>query len=65
MKLKVGEVRRQKGMTQREAAELLGISRGYLSQIERNKKMPSLTLARNMMHIWGLKGIEDLFNYDD
>ncbi len=40
--------RRQKGYTLKQVAELTGYSVGYISQLERNQKQPSLTALRKI-----------------
>jgi transcriptional regulator with XRE-family HTH domain len=50
---RVRALRHARGWTQVELAELLGIDRSYLSEIETGKKDPSLTI---------LKTIADGFN---
>lgn len=43
------------GLTQKEFADTLGIVQGYLSGIERGKKLPSTTLLYAICHKWGLR----------
>lgn len=43
--LKIGYVRRQKGMTQEQLAEKAGISMGFLSQIEAPNMAVGISLA--------------------
>lgn len=43
--LKIGYVRRQKGMTQEQLAEKAGISMGFLSQIEAPNMVVGVSLA--------------------
>ncbi len=40
--LRVGEIRRKKGLTQEELADNMGIGPKYLSSIERGKENPTL-----------------------
>ena len=47
-------LRETKGLTQREAAEQLGISIVHLSNIENNKSMPSPALVDRYRHLWGV-----------
>ena len=44
---RVRHLRRKLGLTQVELAELLGIDRSYLSEIETGKKDPSLTMLKS------------------
>lgn len=41
-KLKIKEIRVEKKLTQTKLAELAGMSQGYLSELEANKKSPTL-----------------------
>lgn len=43
--LKIGYIRRQKGMTQEQLAEKAGISMGFLSQIEAPNMAVGISLA--------------------
>jgi transcriptional regulator with XRE-family HTH domain len=43
---RVRALRKKNGWTQVELAELLGIDRSYLSEIETGKKVPSLTTLK-------------------
>ncbi len=47
-------VREQKGLTQRAAAEILGISYVHLSNIENNKAAPSQSLLNRYKDVWGV-----------
>ena len=42
---KIGSIRRQKGMTQEQLAEMAGISMGFLSQIEAPNMAVGMTLT--------------------
>jgi SOS-response transcriptional repressor LexA len=54
MGLRIKEIRRSKGMTQREFADSLGIVQGFLSGVERGKKTISDTLAIALCHTYGI-----------
>ena len=43
----VRELREQKGLSQAQLAEVLGVSRQTINYLERGKYVPSLTLANN------------------
>ena len=45
---RVRRLRRERNWTQVEMAELLGIDRSYLSEIETGKKDPSLTILKTI-----------------
>jgi len=50
-------------MTQKELAELIGVSRQTVNAIERNKYPPSLEVAFRIAHAFGAS-IEDMFFYE-
>jgi len=43
---RIRDLRRQRGLTQVELAEMLGVDRSYLSEIETGKKDPSLRVLK-------------------
>ncbi|NLY46819.1 MAG: helix-turn-helix transcriptional regulator [Tissierella sp.] len=43
-KLNLYEIRRQRGMSQTELAELANISHGYISELENNLKSPTINI---------------------
>ena len=45
---RVRSLRRQRGLTQVEMAEMLGVDRSYLSEIENGKKDPSLRVLKTL-----------------
>lgn len=45
---RVRELRGERGLTQIELAELMGIDRSYLSEIETGKKDPSLRVLKTL-----------------
>lgn len=54
MWLTLALAREGKKMTHKQAAEALGISRSYYTQIENGLRRPSLTLARRIVEVFGL-----------
>lgn len=44
----VVQLRERKGMKQGQLAEILGITQTYLSQIEKNKKLPNIALLEKI-----------------
>jgi transcriptional regulator with XRE-family HTH domain len=52
--------RMKKGLSQKRLAEILGIDRSYMNQIERGRKIPSLTLLKRIAKVLG-KNIKDFF----
>jgi transcriptional regulator with XRE-family HTH domain len=45
---RVRRLRKARGLTQLELAELLGVGRSYLSQIERGKRDPGLRMIKSI-----------------
>lgn len=60
---RVQELRTDRGWTQSQLAEALGVSRQTVISIERGRFDPSLPLAFEIARVFGLK-IEDVFSYD-
>lgn len=52
MKNKVRELRKQKGLTQAQLAEIIGVSRQTINAIEKEKFDPSLPTAFKMSHLF-------------
>lgn len=52
---KLKEIRLKKGYTQKELADVLGIDRSYLSQIETGRVNPSLSLLQKISDELGVK----------
>jgi len=51
---KVAELRKKQHMTQSELAEMLNISKGYLSQLEIGVRSPSLKLLKQLSKIFSV-----------
>jgi transcriptional regulator with XRE-family HTH domain len=47
-------IRESKGLTQKAAAEALGITQVHLSNIEHNKGIPSAALLGRYRELWGI-----------
>ena len=60
MRNRVRELRLQRGMTQEEVAERVGVSRQTIISIESGRYNPSILLARKLARAFG-QSIEDLF----
>lgn len=54
------KARKEKGLTQQELAEKVGISRAFLANIERGEHAPSLKVACDIAAVLG-KPVEELF----
>ena len=63
MKNKIRELRKQRGLTQEELAEIIGISRQAINAIEKEKFDPSLSTAFKMAKLFKTS-IENLFLHD-
>lgn len=60
MRNKLIKLRKNKGLTQKEVAEILGITRGYYGHIETGRRNPPLKLALNIGKLFDKK-VEDIF----
>lgn len=63
MKNRIRVLRAEKGWSQAELAEKVGVSRNSINAIENGKFDPSLPLAFRIVELFGLK-IEDVFLKD-
>lgn len=63
MKNKVRLLRKEKGLTQEQLAEFIGVSRQTINAIEKEKFDPSLPTAFKMAKLFQLP-IESFFHYD-
>jgi len=59
MKNNIANIRKQKGLTQMELAELVGVNRFHISKIERGKRSPSVKLLVKIANVLGVP-IDDL-----
>ena len=57
---KIHVYRATRRMTQQELADLVGVSRQTIMQLERNRYNPSMLLAYSIAKVFGV-AIEDLF----
>lgn len=64
MKNQLVELRNEKGWSQADLAEQLGVSRQTINSLERGKYDPSLPLAFKISKLFGLP-IEQIFQPDD
>lgn len=58
---RVREVRSDRGLTQQELADAVGVSRQSINSIEQGRYVPSLPLAMELARHFGL-AVEDLFS---
>ena len=64
MKNRLRELRQERGITQEELAEALGVTRQTIIAIEKGKYDPSLRLAFKIARFFGKK-IEEIFEPED
>ena len=64
MNNRVKELRKEKGYTQEDLAEIIGVSRQTVNAIEKQKFDPSLNTAFKMAKLFGLR-IESIFLSED
>lgn len=65
METKIRQFRQNKGITQQELAELVGVTRQTINALENARYNPSLLLAYKITKILGKTHIEDVFLLDD
>ena len=61
---KLKEYREAKGLKQADLAELVGVRRETIVNLERGKYNPSLKLAMDIAKVFHVT-VEDLFSYDN
>jgi len=57
---RISQIRRQRNLTSERLAYENGISKGYLSDIENGKRLPSLKLLEKLTRAFGVS-LRDLF----
>jgi putative transcriptional regulator len=60
---RVKELRSERGWTQQELAEAVGVSRQSINSIERNRYVPSLPLALEFARIFG-RPTDEIFSLE-
>ena len=60
LKTKIHEYRKERNMQQSELAELVGVRRETIGNLENGKYNPSLKLAMDIAGVFGCK-VEDIF----
>lgn len=61
---KIHVFRATKRMSQQELADLVGVSRQTIIQLERNRYNPSMLLAYSIAQVFDVS-IEDLFDFEE
>lgn len=64
MKNRIEQLRKDQGMTQQQLTSSLGVSRQTIISLENGKYNPSILLAYNIAHMFGLH-IEDIFVFEE
>lgn len=64
MKNRIADLRRENKMTQQALAERLGVTRQTIISLENGRDNPSIMLAHNIAHAFGLR-IEDVFIFEE
>lgn len=64
LKTKMYEYRKRKNMQQAELAELVGIRRETIGKLENRKYNPSLKLAMDIAHVFGVT-VEEIFFFEE
>lgn len=62
LKTKIHEYRKEKNMQQSELAELVGVRRETIGNLENGKYNPSLKLAMDIAKVFNCT-VEDIFNF--
>lgn len=65
LETKIRQFRQEKGITQQELADSVGVTRQTINALENARYNPSLLLAYNITKILGKQYIEDVFLLDD
>ncbi|WP_405277601.1 helix-turn-helix transcriptional regulator [Methanobrevibacter sp.] len=65
METKIRQLRQEKGITQQELAESVGVTRQTINALENARYNPSLLLAYRITKILGKNSIEDVFMFNE
>ena len=64
LKTKLHELRKERNMQQAELAELVGVRRETIGNLENGKYNPSLKLAMDIAKVFG-KPVEEIFFFEE
>ena len=64
MKIRIEEIRREKGIRQEELAKAMGVSRQTISSLENGRYNPSIFLAYKIARHFGMT-IEEVFLFEE
>lgn len=65
METKIRHLRQEKGITQQELAESVGVTRQTINALENARYNPSLLLAYRIAKFLGENSIEDVFVFNE
>ena len=65
LETKIRQFRQEKGITQQELADLVGVTRQTINALENARYNPSLILAYKITKVLGKNAIEEVFVLDD
>ena len=65
METKIRQFRQEKGITQQQLADLVGVTRQTINALENARYNPSLLLAYHITKILGKNAIENVFIFDE
>lgn len=60
----VRESRKEKGLTQENLAEMIGVTAGYVGQLERNETTPSASILSRLVEVLGIDANALFFEQD-
>lgn len=61
MKVRLKQLRSQKGLTQKGAAKELGISISYVKKLEMGLQIPSLKISKRIAEFFGCETLDEIF----
>ena len=61
---RIRQLRKQKGFSQEQLAELTGFHRNYIGMVERGERNPALVNIQAFAKVFGLS-ISELFNFEE
>ena len=61
---RIRQLRKQKGFSQEQLAELTGFHRNYIGMVERGERNPALVNIHVFAKVFGLS-ISELFNFEE
>lgn len=65
METNIRQFRQEKGLTQQQLADLVGVTRQTINALENARYNPSLLLAYHITKILGKDAIEDIFVFNE